>query len=161
MPRRWLLYNRLNSSERDSLRKLLGELEIEVMEVMWQRAEDCTVRDVATALQQNQERERPTAYTTVMTVMTHLTEKGLLTRFPLDKKTHIYKVALTREEFLARSSQRMVDTLVADFGDLALAQFIEAVEQVDPERLEKLLKQLSAAQAGNAIREEVDPEAKP
>jgi predicted transcriptional regulator len=123
----------------------LGELEVEVMERMWQ-CQEATVRDIAEAIQA----ERKVAYTTIMTVMGHLADKGLLTRTQLDKKTHFYRVALTREEFLARASQQMVDTLVTDFGELALAQFVEAVEQVDPQRLEHLLRLLAEHQSQQA-----------
>ncbi len=136
MPRRWSLYDRMSREGSHSLSKLLGDLEIEIMEHMWRR-EEATVRDITTDIQE----ARPVAYTTVMTVMGHLTDKGLLTRTPLDNKTHIYRVALTREKFLARESQKMVDTLVADFGDLALAQFLEALEaaeQVDARHMEQL-----------------------
>ncbi len=135
MPRRWTWYDRLSRPNNNSLHKLLGELQVEIMEQMWQRGE-ATVRDIATDIQE----KRPVAYTTVMTVMSHLAEKGLLTRTSLDKKTHLYTVALSKEEFLARSSQQMVDTLVADFGDVALAQFLEVVEQSDPQHLERLRK---------------------
>ena len=141
MPRRWLPYNRLNRPQNNSLLKLLGELEVQVMEQMWARGTggregrgEATVRDVATALQQ----DRPVAYTTVMTVMGHLADKGLLTRSALDGKTYIYRVALSKDEFLARSSQQVVDTLIEDFGDLALAQFVAAVERVDPKKLQHL-----------------------
>lgn len=136
MPRRWSLYDRMSRQGSHSLSKLLGDLEIEIMEHMWRRQE-ATVRDITTDIQE----ARSVAYTTVMTVMGHLADKGLLTRTPLDKKTHIYNVALTREEFLARESQKMVDTLVADFGHLALAQFLEALEaaeQVDARHIEQL-----------------------
>lgn len=135
MPRRWSWYDRMGRPGNSSLHKLLGELEVEIMREMWRRGE-ATVRDIATVIQQG----RPAAYTTVMTVMVHLAEKGLLTRTAIDKKTHLYSVALTREEFLARESQKMVDTMVSDFGDLALAQFLEAVDQVAPKHIEKLRK---------------------
>ncbi len=135
MPRRWTWYDRLSRPNNNSLHMLLGELQVEIMEQMWQRGE-ATVRDIATDIQ----RKRPVAYTTVMTVMSHLAEKGLLTRTSLDKKTHLYTVALSKAEFLARSSQQMIDTLVADFGDVALAQFLEVVEQSDPQHLERLRK---------------------
>lgn len=136
MPR-WSLYERMHRSGDNSLHKLLGDLEVKVMEHMWERAE-ATVRDIAETLRQ----EKPVAYTTVMTIMGHLVEKGLLTRSPIDKKTYLYHVALSKEEFLARSSQRMIDVLLADFGDLALAQFLEVVDQVDPQRVEELRRQL-------------------
>ena len=142
MPRRWTWYDRMSRPHSNSLRKLLGDLEVEIMEEMWRRAErreggergEATVRDIASSIQE----KRAVAYTTVMTVMMHLAEKGLLTRTPLDKKTHLYRVALTEEEFLTRSSRQMVDALVEDFGDLALAQFLQVVEQADPRHLEHL-----------------------
>ena len=143
MPRRWSWYERMGRPGSGSLNKLLGELELEIMERMWQRAErgedQATVREITTAIQE----QRPVAYTKVMTVMGHLAEKGLLTRTPLDKKTHVYRVAMSKEEFLARSSQQVVDTLVQDFGDLALAQFLVAVEQANPKRIEQLRARLA------------------
>ncbi len=154
MPRRWTPYERMGRQKSNSLHKLLGELEVEIMEHMWQRGE-ATVRDIATAIQA----KRAVAYTTVMTVMIHLAEKGLLTRTLLDKKTHIYRVALTEQEFLAHSSQKMVDALVKDFGDLALVQFLEAVEQIEPRRREQLSKRLEETKARIAEEPEPEPEA--
>jgi predicted transcriptional regulator len=153
MPRRWSWYNRMKRPESNSLHKLLGQLEVEIMEHLWQRRQ-ATVRDVATAIQE----KRPVAYTTVMTVMGHLAEKGLLKRTPVDKRTHLYHVALTRDEFLARASQQMVDALVADFGDLALAHFLEAVEQIEPQRLERLRKRLEGAKAPPGSAAEAEDE---
>lgn len=49
--------------------RLLGELEVDIMEVLWREPATApvTVRDVLTRL--NAERAAPVAYTTVMTVM--------------------------------------------------------------------------------------------
>jgi predicted transcriptional regulator len=55
--------------------KLLGDLELAIMREAWGR-ETVTVRDVLEAL--NRKRKLPLAYTTVMTVMSRLAEKGLL-----------------------------------------------------------------------------------
>ncbi len=137
MPPRWSPYERMGRSE-SGLHKLLGELEVEIMEEMWRR-DEATVRDIALVVRE----KRDAAYTTVMTVMSNLAEKGLLTRTPIDKKTHLYSVALTREEFLAQASQKMVDALIHDFGDLALVQFLEAVGEIEPARLERLRGLLS------------------
>jgi predicted transcriptional regulator len=134
MPIRWSWYERMSRPGPGGLSKLLGELELEIMELMWRRQGASTVREIAGAIQGR----RQVAYTTVMTVMSHLAEKGLLTRTPLDKKTHLYHVALGREEFLARESHKMVDSMLADFGDVALAQFLEVIEQVDPAHLQAL-----------------------
>ena len=153
MPQRWTLYNRLKQTRTDNLHKLLGDLEVEIMERMWQREAEAgeasgeqaqvTVREIATDLQKS----RQIAYTTVMTVMGNLAEKGLLERRSLDRKTHLYRVALSREEYLERASRQMVDTLVEDFGELAIAQFVEVVEQVDPELLERLLARAAEVKA--------------
>ncbi len=137
MPRRWTPYDRMSRKEDNSLHKLLGELEVELMEHMWQLGQ-ATVRDVTTRVHQ----VRPVAYTTVMTVMAHLAEKGLLKRTPIDKKTHLYTVALTKEQFVERSSRQMVEAMLEDFGDLALVTFLEAVDQVGPEQMKRLRNRL-------------------
>jgi hypothetical protein len=56
----------MNRSEQSSLHKLLGELEVEVMEQMWklEQGGGATVREVASALQQERGPERAIAYTT-------------------------------------------------------------------------------------------------
>ena len=111
------------------LKKLLGSLELEVMEFMWQ-AGKATVRQVTEAINH----KRPIAYTTVMTVMGHLVDKGLLARIKEGKRYH-YRVAQSRDEFLHEISKRMVRTLVDDFGDLAIAQFLGEIGHVDTGRL--------------------------
>ncbi len=114
------------------LKKLLGSLELEVMEFMWQ-ASKATVRQVTEAIN----RKRPIAYTTVMTVMGHLVDKGLLGRTK-EGKRYRYQVARSRDEFLRDSSRSMIRALLGDFGDLAVAQFLGEINNVDPDRLEQL-----------------------
>ena len=114
------------------LNKLLGSLELEVMEFMW-RAEEASVQQVAGAIN----RRRPIAYTTVMTVMGHLVNKELLSRTP-EGKRYLYRVVQSKDEFLYQASRRMVRALVDDFGDLAVAQFLGEINNVDADRLEQL-----------------------
>jgi predicted transcriptional regulator len=114
--------------------KFLGFLEAEVMEYFW-RVGSGTVREVVAYL----ERSRPVAYTTVMTVMTRLAEKGLLAR-DLEGKTYHYRAARSREEFLGEVSGRILDDLLADFGEVAIAQFLTRIEHVAPDRLAALLE---------------------
>ena len=54
----------------------LGDLEVQVMRMIWARQGPVTVREVLGDLQA----ERPLAYTTVMTVMGNLLKKGWLQR---------------------------------------------------------------------------------
>lgn len=135
MPRS--LYQRVEQPMDDGLNKLLGPLEAAIMAVMWAR-QSATVREVTTVLQA----ERAVAYTTIMTVMINLAEKGLLRRIPLDKRTHLYEVVQTRETFIQQASERVVRALVTDFGDLALAEFARALEAVTPEQRARIRRRL-------------------
>lgn len=80
---------------------------------------------------------RAFAYTTVMTVMTRLAAKGLLHRDP-GPRPHRYRPAVSRDEFLSGLSRRVIDDLLADFGDVAVAQFLEVLRDIDSERLRTL-----------------------
>lgn len=114
---------------------LLHELESLVMEEVW-RQEQATVREVLTALNRG-EKER--AYTTVMTIMARLDEKGILTR-ERRGKTDVYEPVLSREQFMEARAGDEVQSLIREFGDIALAHFAEEVGNLDPKRLEALRK---------------------
>lgn len=115
-----------------TLKKLLGSLELQVMEFMWQTGE-ATVQQVVQTIN----RRRPIAYTTVMTVMGHLVDKSLLSR-TMEGKRYRYLVARSRDEFLHETSRSKVQSLVNDFGDLAIAQFLGKIDNVEGSRLEEL-----------------------
>jgi predicted transcriptional regulator len=99
---------------------------------MWE-SNEATVQHVLQVIS----KKRPLAYTTVMTVMGHLAEKGILTRTS-EGKRYLYKVALNREEFVRTASQNMVRKTLSDFGDLAIAGFMGEISKVKPEEIEKL-----------------------
>lgn len=122
-----------------TLKKLLGSLELQIMEFMWQTGE-ATVQQVVKTIN----RRRPIAYTTVMTVMGHLVDKGLLAR-TMEGKRYRYQIARSRDEFLLDSSRSMIHTLVDDFGDLAIAQFLGEIDNIDAGRLEELRSQAQEA----------------
>lgn len=115
---------------------VLHELESQVMEEVWSRGEGTTVRDVVEALNRGRKKR---AYTTVMTVMARLDEKGLLRRRKRGK-THVYTATMSRPEYLEARAQSEVDGLVADYGDLALAHFARQLGTLDPKRRAALSK---------------------
>ncbi|MDE3075118.1 MAG: BlaI/MecI/CopY family transcriptional regulator [Chloroflexota bacterium] len=122
--------------------KYLGGLQADVMELMWAR-HPLTVREVLRELSAN----RPLAYTTVMTVMTRLAEKGLLRQIR-DRKSFLYEPAQTREQFLSTVSRDIVRDLLRDFGPAAVAQFVAQVGEASGEgleSLERLIEQTRAA----------------
>jgi predicted transcriptional regulator len=105
--------------------KFLGPLETEVMVRLWKRR-SATVRDIVEDLA----RTRELAYTTVMTIMVRLHEKGLLER-TREGKTYLYRPSHTRDEHRARLSRDLARGLVAEFGDAALAAFSAELDTVD------------------------------
>jgi predicted transcriptional regulator len=105
--------------------RFLGPLESEIMDRLWARGH-ATVRDIVADLG----RSRELAYTTVMTIMTRLHDKGLLVR-DRDGKGYVYRPAFSRDEHRARLSRELVRGLVDEFGDVALAQFAAELDTVD------------------------------
>jgi predicted transcriptional regulator len=137
-------YRPLSNRPGQGAEKLLGDLELDVMRIIWVR-KTATVREVLEALVT----KRPFAYTTVMTIMGRLAEKGLLA---VDKrsKTHFYRAVYTQEEFEAQAVGKVVDSLIADFGsELAIHQFVERLSAADPDQLRRLAEIARQVQEGH------------
>lgn len=115
---------------------LLGELEAAVMQIIWRQGE-VTVRAVREVLQP----ARPLAYTTVMTIMSRLAQKGVLTTRK-QGKVFYYRATGTPQEFVAQRAQRAVQNVLANFGDVAMAYFLQELDDADPERLAALREML-------------------
>ena len=77
--------------------------ELSIMKVVWAKKQ-ATVRDVYEALQAS----RPVAYTTVMTMMRILQEKGFLTKVAEDK-AHVYAPTKPRQQVLGSMVRDFVD----------------------------------------------------
>jgi predicted transcriptional regulator len=112
----------------------LGPLEAEVMAVLWQSDGPVSVREVVQRL--NAGRTAPLAYTTVMTVLSRLAGKGILVR-EQQGRGYVYSPAV------ADTAEIAVRGVLAEFGDAALARFVERVE-LDP-RLRARLRKLMGA----------------
>jgi predicted transcriptional regulator len=115
----------------------LHELEAVIMGQMW-RLEAATVREVLNAVNEAETRDR--AYTTVLTTMRRLYDKGFLARERRPDRTDVYTLAMTREHYFYTLVRNRVEALVGEFGDLALANFARQVERLSPERLDALRK---------------------
>lgn len=117
--------------------KILGLLEQAIMEVVWKNGE-ITVRDVVATL----EKKRAIAYTTVMTVMTRLVEKGILCRSAQSDGSFLYKSCDSQEEFYAKTSRTLFQKIIKNFGAVAVAQFVDTLEEVDPAQIAALKQRL-------------------
>jgi predicted transcriptional regulator len=112
----------------------LGELEAAIMQIVWSQ-DEVTVRSVWQTLQPT----RALAYTTIMTVMSRLAQKGILTTRKQGKTYH-YKAAASPQQFVEQQAQRAVQDVIDSFGEVAIAQFLRAIDSVDTERLAALRK---------------------
>jgi predicted transcriptional regulator len=108
---------------RSQLEGVLGPLESDVMEAVWDRGE-ATVRDIHAALVDH----RRLAYTTVMTTMGRLAGKGLLVR-DTSALAHRYRPALTREQYAQSTVHSVVDWLVNSFPEPAISYFVDVVNE--------------------------------
>jgi predicted transcriptional regulator len=113
----------------------LHELEAEVMDDVWSREDEVAVRDVMDAL--NRRTKKPRAYTTYMTILGRLYEKGLVAR-RREGRTDLYRPVYTREEYADLRAQAVVDSLVERYGDVAFSHFARQMAQLDPDRRREL-----------------------
>lgn len=107
------------------LRKLLGDLEAAIMDVVWAREPQAslTVREVYESLLAH----RKVAYTTVMTVMGNLAKKGVLVA-EKDGSAYRYHAPLSQDDFTRRAVGNIIDDLLSDFSVAAIAHFAQALE---------------------------------
>lgn len=111
-----------------------ASLEERVLRVLW-ASDECTVRDVL-------ERMRSThAYTTILTVLDRLHEKGRVRRRKLGQ-AWAYRAARPREIEIGREMTRLLGTQGVDREPVLMA-FLESVESTDAallDRLEELIR---------------------
>ncbi|MBI4276276.1 BlaI/MecI/CopY family transcriptional regulator [Candidatus Uhrbacteria bacterium] len=115
--------------------RLLGDLEREVMTCVWKHGAE-TVRAVCDALP-----NKNAAYTTIMTIMNRLVEKGLLIRNE-EKQSHVYTPRYSEAEFYRTVAGTMLDRIHKDFGAVAVACFVEEAEKLSKKKLRKVLRKM-------------------
>lgn len=102
------------------------------MAVLWDADSAMTVREVLQRI--NAGRSHPLAYTTVMTTLARLSSKGLVRR-AREGRGYRYAAAVSDTAAVA------VRSVVRDFGDAALAHFIDEVD-ADPQLRRRLRRML-------------------
>jgi len=112
----------------------LHELEAEIMDIVWsRRLRRFAVSDVLAVL----EKRREVAYTTVMTTVARLHDKGLLSR-ERDGKRYLYAPCGDREEFLQATAREVFESLGTSAGRESLAMLVETVSSADASALDEL-----------------------
>ena len=109
-----------------------GELERKVLDVLWSAGEAMTPRQVHDVLAA----ERDLAYTTVMTILVRLWQKGLVAR-EREGRAFAYTPHTSREEHVA---ERMREVLVAaNDASAALGHFVRGLDTKKRTQLRRLL----------------------
>lgn len=111
-------------------RRPMGGLEAEVLEVLWRCRDGATPSEVVDRMNTD------LGYTTIMTILSRLWQKGLATRTK-EGRAFRYRATMSKAELTA---DRMKATL-ALAGDrrAALSKFIEALSPKDVRALHELL----------------------
>ena len=111
----------------------LGELEFAIMDFIWKKRKPVAVWDVLRHLSKS----RDLAYTTTMTVVGRLHEKGLLRR-SAERRPYTYWPAVSREDY----SAGLMLGILSELGDrkAVLTRFVERIGPQDA----KLLRELTS-----------------
>lgn len=126
------------TKKQPSTLRVFGDLELDVMEIIWGK-KTTTVREVYEIIK----KKRRIAYTTVMTIMDRLFVKKLLKRNKVGK-TYSYSADVSKTHFLERTSKSIIDSLIKDFGEVAIAQFATTIDKVDPKKLKMLREKIKS-----------------
>lgn len=116
----------------DELEGLLGPLEQDVMEAVWDLGAT-TVRDVHAVLAA----DREIAYTTVMTTMSRLASKGMLLR-DTSGLAHVYRARVARDDYARSTVDSVLAWLLDRYPEPAAAYLAEVVDDVDDVTLDAL-----------------------
>jgi predicted transcriptional regulator len=81
--------------------------------------------------------EKPRAANSYNTILARLDRKYLLTP-RREGKTDCYRPAYSREDYADLRAQAGVDSLVEQYGDVALGHFARQMAQLDPDRRRQL-----------------------
>ena len=110
--------------------------ELEILQIIWEH-EPCTVREVMNLLKP----KRPRAYTSVMSLMNVMAEKGLLNQKPKGR-AFIYSAKVSRDK---TQSSMLSDLLNRAFDGSANALVAHLLQQAEPnsEELDEIHKTIT------------------
>ena len=96
--------------------------ELEILKILWERGEPTSVRDVFEIVNQDAQPHR--AYTSVMSLLNVMTDKGLLTRSPFGR-AFLYRPVSPREQTLRSMLGETLDRLYNGSASLLVAHLLD------------------------------------
>jgi predicted transcriptional regulator len=119
------------------IKQVLGELEAEVMSLLWEQPSQTVVE-----VEERLRRKREIAHTTVLTTLDRMHRKGYLSR-EKQGKAFVYSPRYTREEFEHALAQEVLGALLGGLGEPVLSAFVDLIgeDSAKLSQLEALIKQ--------------------
>lgn len=131
---------------KEGLNHVLGTLEKDIMEVLWERQES-SVKDILDAFPA----DRNISYSAVITVTNRMTKKGLLKKRKMGK-AYFYKPVHDREQFFEMVSKKVVEGISGFSLKSAMVHFVDYMSQMDPEKMEYFSKLIESKRKKQAIQ---------
>jgi BlaI family penicillinase repressor len=113
--------------------------ELEILKVLWDRG-PLTVRDMLEALNAAQSRQR--AYTSIMSLMNIMTDKGFLARKP-QGRAFVYSARVPRERTLGRIMKDLLGRAFAGSASALVAHLLDESNPT-PEELAEIRRTVDA-----------------
>ena len=123
----------------------LTEQELEIMKVIWDR-ESATVRDVYEALLER----RKIAYTTVMTMMNILEQKGHLQKAQEDR-AYVYRSSRPRQQVIRGMVREFVNRVFNGSAEPLLLHLVEdeALSEADLDEVRAMVRKANRKEGAN------------
>jgi len=121
----------------------ISNLEAEIMKIIWAR-DKVTVRKVHEIMLKREIESKEQGfipYTTVMSTMTTLAEKGLL-RQDKTAKTYIYSAVVDKKELSKSIIKSVSDKLLEDSNRSMVSRFLSDSKNISKEGIDKLLEEI-------------------
>jgi len=116
------------------IHQVLGELEGDVMKILWKANHGLTGRDVLGKFTG----KKKIAYTTILTVLDRLVNKGLVRKQKSIANTYLYEPTISEEEFKKEVSRAVLKGVLELSGSGAVTTFVNLLEGIDPSAIQKL-----------------------
>ena len=129
----------MSSTSKQSVTAALGQLEHQVMDLVWLHA-PCTAEDIRTKI------EQPLRESTVRTVLHRLEKKGLVTH-TIDNRTYVYRAAEARGHVAAQAVQRIVDWFCHGSMEELLTGMVDS-SVLDGKELQRLAAKIAKKKEG-------------
>lgn len=131
----------------EGLNRFFGPLESRIMDILW-TSEGMSIKEVQSILKQ----ESGISINTVMTIMNRLLEKGHLTKVITGSgrmRAAKFSPILSKEQFLSEQTKQVSQGLIHEYGSLVVNHMIDALDEVDPEVIQRLERKLNDLKSRN------------